>query len=67
MRAANMQMLASFGARYSDGWRLVGNYAGRILKGEKPSDLPVQQVSRTELENIQSAGDHDAVVFASAC
>jgi putative ABC transport system substrate-binding protein len=41
--------LASFGARYSDGWRLVGNYAGRILKGEKPSDLPVQQVSKTEL------------------
>jgi len=48
--------LAGFGTRYSDGWRLAGNYAGRVLKGEKPSDLPVQQVSKTELViNLRTA------------
>jgi putative ABC transport system substrate-binding protein len=41
--------LVSFGTRYSDGYRLVGNYTARILKGEKPSDLPVQQITTTEL------------------
>lgn len=48
--------LVSFGTRYSDGWRIVANYAGRILKGEKPSDLPVQQITKTELViNLKAA------------
>jgi ABC-type uncharacterized transport system substrate-binding protein len=36
---------ASFGARYGDGTRIMGQYAARILKGEKPADLPVHSRS----------------------
>ena len=38
-----------FGLVTADIWRLAGVYAGRILKGEKPADLPVQQTTRIEL------------------
>jgi putative tryptophan/tyrosine transport system substrate-binding protein len=48
--------LISFGTRYSDGYRLVGNYTAHILKGEKPSDLPVQQITTSELViNLEAA------------
>ncbi len=41
--------LASFGTYVPDGLYQMGVYAARILKGDKPSELPVQQITRTEL------------------
>jgi len=41
--------LASYGGNLIDSFRLTGTYVARILKGEKPADLPVQQSTKIEL------------------
>jgi putative tryptophan/tyrosine transport system substrate-binding protein len=55
-RFATAGGLVSYGSDDAESYRLVGTYTGKILKGDKPDDLPVQQSTKVELiVNLKTA------------
>jgi putative ABC transport system substrate-binding protein len=55
--------LVSYGPKLADTWRQAGLYVGRILQGEKPSDLPVMRPTRFEMTiNLKTAKELELTI-----
>ena len=65
-RICRGRRLDSYGSRLTDAYRLIGVYTGRVLKGEKPADLPMVQSTKFEFvdqrQAAKSLGLHLAAV-----
>jgi hypothetical protein len=67
MATARRRVL-SYGNSTTEGLRVVGTYAGRILKGESPANLPIQQATKIELFlNLKTANARWGSPFRLLC